>query len=74
MIHAIYLKNRPKAKWQLISVTASPESANQDSDQARKQAVIEGFDQAEVAIQIFESTFHIPIFLDEVKNYKPLFN
>jgi hypothetical protein len=74
MIHGIYLKNRPKAKWHLVSATSSPECANNDLDQTRKQAAIEGYEQAEAAIQIFESAFHIPVFLDTVKDDKPVFN
>jgi hypothetical protein len=74
MIHAVYQKSRPKAKWHLVSVTTSPESANFDLDEARKQAAAEGNDQAEVTIQNFDSAFHIPMFLNEVKDTKPMFN
>jgi hypothetical protein len=74
MILVVYVKSRPKAKWHLISVTSSSESANVDLAQAQKQAVAEGNDHAEVAIQSFESAFHIPVFLDEVKDTKPLYN
>jgi hypothetical protein len=74
LILGIYLKNRPKAKWQLVSLTTSSESANNDLDEARKQAEAEGFEQAEVAIQSFDSAFHIPHFLNEIKDSKPLYN
>ena len=74
MIHGIYLKNRPKAKWQLVSLTTSPESANLDLDEARRQAAAEGFEEAEAVIQSFDSSFHIPHFLNEVKVNKPLYN
>ena len=74
MIHAVYQKSRPKAKWHLVSVTTSPESANTDLDEARKQATAEGLDQFELAVKNFESAFHIPMFLDEVKDTKVLFN
>jgi hypothetical protein len=74
LIIGIYLKNRPKAKWQLVSLTTSPESANLDLDEARKQAAAEGFEEAEVAIQSFDSTFYIPHFLNEIKVNKPLYN
>jgi hypothetical protein len=74
MIHGIYLKNRPKAKWHLVSIATSSETANDDLKEAQKQAVQEGFDNAEVAIKIFESSFYIPVFLDDVKDTKPLYN
>jgi hypothetical protein len=74
MIHGVYVKNRPKAKWHLVSVTTSSESANVDSGEARKQALQEGFEEVEVAIQSFESAFHVPVFLNEVKDTKPLYN
>lgn len=74
MIHGIYLKNRPKAKWHLVSIATSAESANADLKEAQKQAVAGGYDNAEVAIRNFESSFYIPIFLDEVKDTKPLYN
>lgn len=74
MIHGIYLKSRPKSKWQLVSITASPESANHDMDEALKQAKDEGNEEAEVKVQTFESSFWIPHYLNEVKETKPQFN
>ena len=74
MIHGIYLKSRPKAKWHLVSVTASPEAASVDLDQFLKQAKLEGNEKAEVASQVFDSGFWIPEFLDEIKRQKPLYN
>ena len=74
MIHGIYVRNRPKDKWHLVSVTMSPEVATHDVDEIRKQAELTGDERQEVAIQIFESAFHIPEYLTEVKNRKPLYN
>ena len=74
MIQGIYLKNRPKDRWHLVSVTASPENANYDLNQARKQAALEGYDEAQAVIQNFDSGFHIPVFLTDVQDYKPMFN
>jgi len=74
MIHGIYLKSRPKSKWHLVSVAISPEAANFDVEQYQKQNKLTGRDEAQVAVQLFESAFHIPEYLDEVKEYKPLYN
>ncbi len=73
-IHGIYLKSRPKGKWHLVSVAVSPEAANLEIDEALKNARNQGNDCAEAAIQIFESAFHIPELLSEVKTQKPLYN
>lgn len=74
MIHGIYLRNRPRDKWHLVSITTSPETANADLKEAQRQAVEGGYDHAEVAIKNFQSSFYIPMFLDEVKDTKPLYN
>jgi hypothetical protein len=74
MIHGIYLKSRPKGKWHLVSVAISPEAANREVDDVLKQAQVCGNDQAEAAMQIFESAFYIPEFLSEIKTQKPMFN
>lgn len=74
MIHGIYLKSRPKSKWHLVSVTASPESAAHDVEEAIKQAKAEGNDEAVAATQVFESSFYIPHYLDELKEQKPMYN
>jgi hypothetical protein len=74
MIHGIYLKTRPKNKWQLVTVAISAEIANQETEDALKQAKAEGNDLAEVKIQIFDSSFYIPLYLNEVKETKPLYN
>lgn len=74
MILGIYLKSRPKNKWQLISVSTSPETANQDLDAVLKQSQYEGNELAETAMKTFDSAFHIPQFLSEIKSEKPQFN
>lgn len=74
MIHAIYLKSKPKNKWQLHSIVNSAEIANDDLIKALKNAKLSGLDQVEGAIQIFESSFYIPESLKEIKNQKLLFN
>ena len=74
VIHGIYLKSRPKGKWHLISVAISAEAAQFEIDQTLKQAQMQGNDQAEAVIQIYESSFHIPELLSEVKSQKLLYN
>lgn len=74
MIHGIYLKNRPKSSWHLVSVVISPEAANHDLTEFLKQAKSEGNERAEVAVQLFDDTFYIPEFLNEIKEQKILYN
>lgn len=74
MIHGIYVKSRPKNKWHLVSVAISIEAANYDLNEAIKQAKLTGNDDAEAAIQLFDSAFHIPEFLSEMKQFKPMYN
>lgn len=74
MIHGIYLKSKPKNKWHLVSLAMSAEAANLEIEAFKKQAIEEGNDKAEVAVQIFDSNFWIPEYVDEIKEQKPLFN
>jgi hypothetical protein len=74
MIHAIYIKSRPNHKWHLVSVALSAEDTNHDLNELRKQALLNGSDTQEMAVQIFDSAFHIPEYLTEVKDQKPLYN
>jgi hypothetical protein len=74
MIHGIYLKSRPKGKWHLVSTTSSPEAAIHDIDELLKQAKLEGNENAEAASRVFETAFHIPELLNEIKPQKSMFN
>jgi hypothetical protein len=74
MIHGIYLKSKPKNKWHLVSQTISAEMANLEVEAYKKQAIEDGNEQAEVAIQVYDSAFFIPEFLNELKERKILFN
>lgn len=74
MIHGIYLKTKPKNKWHLVSYAASAEAATLELEVVKKQAIKEGNEEAEVAIQVFDSLFWIPEYLTEVKEQKPSFN
>lgn len=74
MIHGIYVKSRPKNKWHLVSVAISAEAANLEVDECKKQAALDGNEEARVGIQIFDSVFWIPEYIDEIKERKPQFN
>jgi hypothetical protein len=73
MIHGVYIKHRPKGSWHLVSVSVSPEAANQDVKKIISQGKREG-EYIEAAIKIFESSLHIPEFLNEVTNQAPMYN
>lgn len=74
MIYGIYLKSKPKNKWHRVSMTMSPEAANYEVDAQKKQAVDAGMNDVQVAIQIFDSAFWIPEYVDEIKERKALLN
>jgi len=74
MIHGIYVKSKPKNKWHLVSVAISAEAANHELDQVKRQALLDGNEEAKVGIQIFDSVFWIPEYVDEIKEEKPQFN
>lgn len=74
VIHGIYLKSRPKGLWHLVSVAISAEAANYEISETLKTAALQGNDRAEAAVQIYESAFHIPELLHDLKNQKPMFN
>lgn len=74
MIHGIYLKTKPKNKWHLFSVAISSEAANHEVSECKKQAELEGNEEAQVAVQLFDSVFWIPEYVDNIKDRPPLFN
>jgi hypothetical protein len=74
MIHGIYLKSKPKNKWHLVSLAISAEAANLELETFKKQAVDDGNERAEVAVQVFDSLFWIPEYMTEIKEQKPSFN
>jgi len=74
MIHGIYIKNRPKGSWQLVSIAISAEAVNQDIHKITKQAQKEGKTDIQVGFQIFESEYNIPEFLKELKEQKLIYN
>jgi hypothetical protein len=74
MIHGIYLKSKPKNKWHLVSYAISAEAATHELEEIKKQAIQEGNERAEVAVQVFDSLFWIPEYMNEIKEQKPSFN
>jgi hypothetical protein len=74
MIHGIYVRTKPKNRWHLFSVAVSQEIATQDLKTAKNKCILEGYDHAEVGVQVFDSGFHIPEFLNDIKNDKIMFN
>lgn len=73
MIHGVYVKSRPKGKWHLVSLTISQEAANFDLNAILKQAKQENTN-IQAAIQSYDSSFHIPEILNEIKDQKLLYN
>lgn len=74
MIHGIYLRSRPKNKWHLVSLAVSAEAANSELKTFKNQSIKDGNDEAEVAVQVFDSPFWIPEYMNEIKEQKPMFN
>jgi len=74
VIHGIYLKSRPKGKWHLISVAISAEAAQLEIDVTLRNALAQGNDLAEAGVQIYDSAFHIPELLSDLKNQKIMYN
>lgn len=74
MIHGIYLKTRPKGKWHLVSVAVSPETAKLENEEVLKNALSQGNEYAQAAIQLYDSALHIPELLSSIKEQKLLFN
>lgn len=74
MFHGVYIKSRPKGKWHLISLTASPEMATMNMNRVKHQAELEGNDTVEVGVQLYESLFNVPETLSSLKDHKILFN
>lgn len=72
MIYGIYVRNKPTFRWNLVSVSASSELAQQDLDSALQIAKDQGFEKAEVALQLFESSFFVPETLIEIKKESKL--
>jgi hypothetical protein len=74
MIHAVYTRNTKKSKWRLFSTVVSAETATSELVAAKQQAIKEGFDEAETAIQVFDSLFYVPEYINSIKAQAPQYN
>ncbi len=74
MIHGVYVKNRSKSKWHLISTSVSAEIAVKDKNAILERAKLEGNADFQVAIKVFDSNFYIPEYLSEIVEQQLLFN
>jgi hypothetical protein len=74
MIHGVYVKSRPKGVWHLVSVAISAEAASYEQKEVLNQAIKDGNEKAEAAVQLFESAFFIPEYLYEIKEQKLMYN
>jgi hypothetical protein len=67
MLHAIYVRPRPKALWQLVATSASAEIAKKDKETTLKDAK-KKHPLAEVSIQTYQMKWLIPETLKEVQD------
>ena len=67
MIHGIYVRTKPKFRWRLVSTASSNEVAQKDLSTALQVAKDKGFEEAEAAIQSYESSFFVPGTLKDIK-------
>jgi len=74
MVHGIYFKTKPKNRWQLFSIAISPEAAVKEVNDCKLQISSQGNDKAEVAVQIFETIFYIPEYMNDLINQPILYN
>lgn len=75
MIHGVYIRNRPKGIWYLMTVSASAEIAKQDKENVLGEALRSGNEEAQARIQTFDSAWFIPESLKEIKeDSKLLYN
>jgi len=74
MIHCIYIKSSPKKNWHLVNVTVSAEAASKHMEEELNKAKSQGHENAEVGLQVQESSFHIPEIVKNIKKTAPMFN
>jgi hypothetical protein len=74
MIYGVYLRNKRKGTWRMVSAVVSAELAVSDSQSFLRQAYLEGHDDAEVTIQTFETSFYIPEYISKIKDQKLIYN
>ena len=72
--HGVYLRMKPTRHWLLMTTVYSAEEAQRELDKYVDKAKADGHDKAEGAIQSFDSPFHIPEFITNIKRSKVLYN
>ena len=73
-IIAIYMKNKPSAKWSLYFVADDMEKAKAKTKMAIQQAKEIGYDSADAVIQKYNSAYDVPQTLDKIIPEKDYFN
>jgi hypothetical protein len=66
VVHGVYSRKSPKALWQLVSVSASAETALKDKKTCLEAARKDGQAEASVAIKTFDTTWFMPETLAEI--------
>ena len=74
MFHVVYMKTRPKGVWYFVSISLSQEKASDDMNAILDKAKTEEKADVKACIQSFETSFHIPEFLSDIKEQKLLYN
>lgn len=74
MLHGVYLRTKPKKKWLLMTTVYSAEEARRELDKYVDKAKANGNNQAEGAIQSFDTSFAIPEIITDIKPSKVLYN
>ena len=74
MINVIYIKLTPKSKWKLFSQTVSAEAAISELAAAKQHATNQGYEEAETAIQVFDTSLWIPEYITKIDKSDPLYN
>jgi hypothetical protein len=70
----IFVRYAPNKKWKLFSHTSSAEAATAEMKVAKQLAIKEGFPEAEVAMQFFDTALWIPEYLNKIDQNKSFFN
>lgn len=60
MIHAIYVRNKPKKEWTIVRLIESINDVPEEMNEALQEAKKDGFPEAEVGMKIFQTRFYIP--------------
>ena len=74
MIHGIFIRNTPKNSWRLFSTVATAEAAASELKVAKAYALKEGFDEAEVIVQTFDSALRVPEYIKHIKIQPSLYS